>query len=347
MPRCPNCGKQFGYPNSDAVLCGSCESAGVSGSKSAQRKEWEKSKEYKALERFQKEHSPGASGSSHSGPMPLWVNIVLGVLVLGVAFFFAYRAGIVDRAIGGIAGLFGNEAASDNAGVEVIRKTDWSKFANEPQTLSDSETAAGQEAVTAFMQSGASYRMSGSIKYGYLSNDGGFQEFQMALESSYNSELDVYKFVLSDMFLDGDEKLEQYFGSFREGTYYIVNEGGNTYVLSDMGGERTVSDASENPSLYNTLMGLRMESVIGFDFFSEESFRAYNLNGGTAYKADDLGEESINYNPIEIILKTYGDMPVYHYFCREDRDLGLQRQFDYNFYYDRIPDDNPTIADWN
>jgi hypothetical protein len=90
-----------------------------------------------------------------------------------------------------------------------------------------------------------------------------------------------------------------------------------------------------------------MEKVIGFDFFGEESVSAYRSRGGTMYQADNLGEYPWSYDPVEVVLKTYGDMPVYHYFCRAEGDVGFDRQFEYNFYYDSIPGDNPSVADWN
>jgi hypothetical protein len=341
MGRCGRCGQESPYISG---YCGSCQ-AKINNEVRAESERWRAKNE----ESREWAKNRGQQRTAYSAPLPLWAKIVAGLLVLGVAFFFAHRAGYVDRALSGIAGLLGNETASDNAGVEAIRKTDWSEFADESQMLSDSETAADQTAITAFMQSGESYRMSSSIKYGYYDSgymQSRFEEFWLEMEMSYNSELDVYKFVFSDIILYDDEKLNQYFGSFKEGTYYIVNEDGKPYVLAEIDGERTVTDASENQSLYNTLMGLRMESVIGFDFFGEESFRAYRLNGGTAYKADDFGEYSNNYNPIEIVLKTYADKPVYHYYCREYKELGFEQQFEYNFYYNKIPGDNPTVADW-
>ena len=302
-------------------------------------------------------NSSSSSGSSSysrsysSGAPPLTRRdyLIALAVVLVIAGFLAFKfTTFFEEAYSGVIGLFGSEASSESAAMNVIRKAKSTDMVWGEQ-ITGSELTENRAAVTAFMNSGADYRVKGRAEYGYYSSPlNGYFKFVADVEMSYNSETDVYKFKLSNVALyDNGDKLNNRFNDIKEGVYYIVKENGTTYLLSEINGVKKVTEASENRAIYDFLMGLRMESAISLNFFTDDKTKcgkdgdgAYYLTGRDStlnmWFSHKGGEE----------LKTYKNKPVYYYACHIDNNLGLDRMFEYNFYYDKIPNDNPSVADW-
>ena len=280
----------------------------------------------------------------------LCLKVALWIAAAAIVVFLLFRFTLYgDLAISGIVGIFGSETAGENAAMNVVRKASAANMIYGDE-ITDAEFNDKKTALVAFMNSGSSYRMSGEVAYGYQATGGsdGYSTHRGRIKytASYNNEFDVYKFEIEEIAYTG-EKLESIFKSVKKGTYYIVKENGVEYLLSDIGGVKTVTNVSENRAMYNILMGLRMEKVIGLDFLDQSETNRGSLYGGDCYekRMPSTYVQSVYRNP-GVTLKTFNDKPVYHYYNLKDEILGFDRQFEYNFYYNKIPKDNPSVADW-
>ena len=288
-----------------------------------------------------------------SKPLKLRTKIFIGVVLLAVACAAIFKfTSFFEEAYSGIIGFFGSEAAKDSAAIEVVRKVNISDFIYSGEKISGEQLDENKAAIKAFTTSGTDYRMKGRVEYGYYSSPkNSFFDFWADVDMSYNSQLDVYKFTLSEVLIWNDEgRLDELFGAVKDGVYYIVKEDGKTFLLSEVKAVKTVMDISQNRSVYNLLMGLCMESVINLDFLNDEKTQRGAEKDGTGYQITDSSKVSwfrskyFNHSGAE--LRTYQKMPVYYYTTHKNTRLDMDQRCKYNFYYNKIPDDNPSVSDW-
>jgi hypothetical protein len=169
---------------------------------------------------------------------------------------------------------------------------------------------------------------------------------------SYNQSIDVYKFTFKNKSTSGynileDPKLKGFI--VKDGTYYIVKENGVTYVLSDTGGEKKAVSESENRNLFNLLMWHGMGNIVEpaylLDRCPDEYFDNYLIgdDGYFFYRLyPDRGEVMWH----TFLLKTYKNMPVQYEQIGNIDNSDVWFHIEVDYFYDKIPDDNPSVADW-
>jgi hypothetical protein len=237
------------------------------------------------------------------------------------------------------------------AKINVIREESSRTFYNRGDELADEAIYTNVQAIDGFIASGASYRMSGEFIYGYKDYRGTLANnfataAQTDVEMSYNSETEVYKFVINNAGAETDEKLKGYL--IHDGTYYIVKENGRTYVLSDIYGDRAAVDSSENAGIYNILTSYLIEAVIDTNWFDKQA-DAYHLWGGTQYdRAIILDNPGLLAFPdTRVELRTFQNKPVSYIYRNKDADSDIEYSFMASYYYDDIPLDNPAVSDYS
>jgi hypothetical protein len=206
-----------------------------------------------------------------------------------------------------------------------------------------------RRALKEFIGSGAGYRMSGEFIYAYKDIARGTtannfsSSVKANVEMSYNSEKDVYKFVVRNT--GTDKKLEDH--RIEDGTYYIVKEKGATYVLSDLFGEKKVTDIRKDKRIYNFLMKCQIENVLYTGYLDREA-NGFSLWGGAYYyrhiNIENPGQMAVSSPRIE--LRTYENKPVWYLYVFHDKKTGIGCHITLNYYYDEIPEDVPSLADY-
>ena len=345
---CPRCGASHGstaFGGDTQMTCRVCKN-----------REQERNRTHEPSE----PSKPTSSGSF--GPLTTLLSKILvipmAILLIGGPIIFIAGGTATLRNIGSsihsafynVIGFFGGEEASEFAAMNEIRNAS-RQFTEE---IPFSELPARQAAIIAFAESGASYRMGGEIKYGFSSGNT-FNQIQTDIEMSYNGELDVYKFALSSRTFSGHNMLaHERFRNWHipNGTYYIVNENGVTYVLSEVDGVKQAVNINDNSVLYDFLTRFRMGNMIMSERFLDSGdgydgsyYQNLRRNDGAIYYRFPSIEMNY-YLSYSYRLRTYKDMPVTleHIFDIEGHRIGTQIEIDY--FYDNIPEDNPTVADW-
>ena len=286
-------------------------------------------------------------------PLKLRTKIFIGVVILTVTCVTLFKfTPFFEEAYSGIISLFGSEAAKDSAAIEVVRKVNINNYIYEGENISDEQLIGNKAAITAFTESGADYRMKGRVEFGYYSSPKNrFFDFWADVDMSYNSQLDVYKFTLSEVLIWNDDgRLDELFGAVKDGVYYIVKEDGKTYVLSEIKDVKTVTDISQDRTVYNFLMRLRMEPIIILGFLNDEKTQRGTKKDGAGYQLYDDSKvswfKSKYFNHSGVELRTFQNMPVYYYTTHKDSYFDMDQRSKYNFYYNKIPGDSPSAADW-
>ena len=238
--------------------------------------------------------------------------------------------------------------AGETAAMDAIRKEKSKTFFDKGKRMNYEAVTVNRRALEEFRNSGADYRMTGVFIYAYKDSRGtAANNFSTSVradvEMSYNSKTDVYKFVIRNT--GTDEKLKNY--RIEDGTYYIVNENGTTYVLADFFGERTATDTRENAVIYNFLMKYHMETVLFTGYLDREA-EGFSLWGG-AYFYRFIAIENTYYHVFtgtRVELCTYNNKPVWYVYVYHDNNANVSSQFTLNYYYDNIPNDAPIVADY-
>ena len=362
--RCTRCGATVSSSNSICTGCAlrssSTSSTKSSSSSSSGRSVQEEMAARRAEQREKREEykkwyatlTP-AQRRRHEIYLNIKTAIICAIMiacVIAAGVFIDNRTGFfsnIGTNIGDtVAGWFGNETAAQATEMRKIRKADW--YDNEE--IPESELKVKKAAIEAFIASGASYRMKGEFQFGYASGTNTQSSFTTAVEMSYNAELDVYRFVFKNKNTSGHNVLENpktHGLHIQDGTYYIVKENGKTYVLSDVGGERKSTEAAGN--VYSFLRWHMMDNIIEPDYLLDKSPDENNHN----VLIREHGNYFHRYYPDRgaflkhtFKLWTYKDMPVKYQQIGEmdNSDVWFNIQADY--FYDKIPNDKPSVADW-
>ena len=259
-----------------------------------------------------------------------WQSLLAVLILAGIIFGITPLGDVLSR--------FQSEASAMNS----IRNERASNFYNRGAIINHDAVIQNKAAFIEYINSGASYRMIGIITYAhdYMNP----VRARTDIELSYNGGLDVHKFIISNS--GADEKLGEF--QIPEGTYYIVNENDIPYVLVHAGGKRTVIDPSEDDEIYHFLLGYSMNSVMYYGFMGDyEETSARSLRDGAYYARPYSGT---GLSPMRrshrIELRTYKDRPVYYYYCNINTDLDVEYELILNFYYDNIPNDNPSVSEY-
>jgi hypothetical protein len=333
MNRCPQCGTNA---TSGYTLCSSCKSANARRAQQSQNNS---------------QSSIGTSsgrtgGTTYSGSTPLWGKIVTAVLALGIAVFIFSLTDTGKNVIDSISGIFGGESSQETAAMNKVRRSERSGV-----IMDESELDAKMAAINEFIASSASYRMSGTFQFGYPSGSSS-NSVTTTVTMSYNESLDVYMFTFKNKNTSGynifeDPKLKGFIVS--DGTYYIVRENGIIYVLSDISGEKKAVSESENGSLLNLLLWHGMENIVEPVYLLDKSPDDYydnQLIGDDGYffyrHYPDRG--AIMWHTF--LLKTYKNMPVRYEQIGNIYNSDVWFTIRVDYFYDKIPDDNPSVADW-
>ena len=239
--------------------------------------------------------------------------------------------------------------AGETAAMNIIRKEKNKTFFDKGERMDYETIVVNRRALNEFRNSGSDYRMSGEFIYAYRDGARGTAannfstSIRAHVEMSYNSKTDVYKFEIRNT--GTDEKMASY--RIEDGAYYIVNENGKTYVLTDFFGERTAADISEDDSIYKFLMKYHMEYALYTGYLDREA-EGFSLWGGAYFyrfiKIENPGLQAFSNSRIE--LRTYDNKPVWYIYEYHDKDSGIGCNVTLNYYYDKIPNDAPKVADY-
>ena len=314
--RCPGCGSSG---NVSPGYCSSCSRKQSSSSSSG-----------------------GSTSTGGTGEMqwymPRWMKIALVVIIAAVALFFFSKTALFNQIIGN--------------NMEALRLSGFSTIKDKGTEIDAAGIAANKTALDAYIASGESYRMSGTFEFGYIGSGGTITTFSADVKMSYNAELDAYKFTVKNKEKQGynalgDEKLKPF--HIADGTYYIVTEGDKTYVLSDVGGEKKVEDVTGGKGSYVFLTMYRMQGNVDTDFMSggatASTAYSYHLWDGDYYHRT-YTDAKYNLYVLKNELKTYKDKPVRYEHCGNIPNLDVGYKFTVDYYYNGIPKDAPSVADW-
>jgi ribosomal protein S27E len=133
------------------------------------------------------------------------------------------------------------------------------------------------------------------------------------------------------------------------GTYYIVTENDETYILMNVGlgdgnymKRRSVIRAAENPALYNRLLSYGISRIINFNAFQSSNVSAFEAAGLREFSIASPDDE----NWPDIFLREYQSMPG-AYLMRSYLENGNVRHVTRaQFYYSRINTNVPSVNDW-
>ena len=241
-----------------------------------------------------------------------------------------------------------NRPMTEAGTIDRLRSEKYSTFINLGERIPDVTIPANGSAITAYINSDESYRMKGIFEYAFYDYKdlGREKKARSDIEMSYNSELDVYKFKITNSG-DSADTLKQY--KITDGTYYIVKENDITYVLHHGGGRRTAIDMYASRAVYNFLTDYLMVNLIKTDFFTNANTTARHLWDGDLYSIphSDVGDGMTVYGgQHRTELRTYKHKPLCWFDCNRDKKTTVEWQIKVDFYYDNIPKDAPSVADY-
>jgi hypothetical protein len=283
---------------------------------------------------------PTSGPSTWRNPFPKLRRILFWPLIL-ITLSFIFKGAFWIKSL---TVYTGGEAVAMN----VIRTEDKKTFFDKGERLNYEAITRNRRALIEFTSSGASYRMNGEFIYAYRTGRGTLannfsSSVRADVEMSYNSETDVYKFVIRN--IGTDKKLENH--RIEDGTYYIVKENNKTYVLADLFGEKTTTDISKNDRIYKFLMKYHMENALYANYLDREA-SGFSLWGGAFYyrmiNIDNPGLMAVS-NP-RVEFRTYGNRPVGYVYVYHDKKTGIGCHLTLNYHYDNIPRDVPRVADY-
>ena len=271
-----------------------------------------------------------------------WKAVLALLIVVGVFY------GLVFVGLPALIGTF-NRPQTEPGAMKMLREVKYETFINEGEILPAVDIPANAEAITAYIDGDESYRMNGYFEYAfydYMNDVGRQKKDRTDIEMSYNAELDVYKFKITNSG-DNTETLAQY--RIADGTYYIVKENDKLYVLHYGSGKRTAIDVSEDSTVFDFLLSYCMKSLVKTDFFTDASTDTRRLWDGDLYSLPhaDVGDGLKVYGgQHRTELRTYQNKPLVWFDCSRDRETMIEWQIKVDFYYDNIPQDAPSVADY-
>ena len=277
-----------------------------------------------------------------------WKAVLALLIVVGVLY------GLVFVGLPALIGTFNRPQTADGT-MKMLREAKFSTFKNEGERIPGDTLTANAEAITAEVGNGSSYRASGFFEYAfydYINDYGKQKKARSDIEISYNYDLDVYKFKITNSG-DTTETLEQF--RIADGTYYIVTENDKTYVLHYGNGKRTATainnaiDDGADRNIYDFLLSYCMKALVKTDFFTDASTVTWHLWDGDLYSLpiSDVGDGLKVYDGLHRIeLRTYQHKPIYWFDCNRDKEAMIEWQIKVDYYYDAIPLDAPSVADY-
>ena len=268
-------------------------------------------------------------------------NMISLLLLFCMVGFFTF---------GSVTGMFDNLPAAKSAAMNNIRDgINWDKgHVIATETLSEKKAA-----VEEFIASKHSYRMEGDMMYIYYSNATTFKRFSTHVEMSYNADFEVYKFTFKSREIDYDAFKDKHLAPFhvlKNGVYYIIKENDTEWILYDNEGKKQATAASKNNTLYTNLKTHTMEKMINTGIMINENGakQIKNLNcrdGNYFYRMYSHHEKDAAYT--SVTLKTYHDRPLQYKCYDKPKATGMTFDFSIDYFYNKIPEDNPSLSDWN
>jgi len=290
-----------------------------------------------------------------TGPIPGWMqkaaNILVGALIVAGIIFLISRTAFFWGIAKNVTGVFGSNSVSEYSAMEQLRLSKFTSIKDKGEEIDAAGITAKKTALDAKIASGESYRMKGTFEFGR--NEGtSTLIFETKVEMSYNAELDVCKFTVKNKEGKGykpldDGKLAPF--HIADGTYYIVTENDKTYVLSDCGGEKKVEDVTGGKGSYVFLTMYRMQGNIDTDFLADKqtadtSYNYHVWDGDYYFRS--YADTKYNLYPRWIELKTHKDKPVKADYRADIPNSDVGYKFVVDYYYNNIPKDAPSVADW-
>jgi len=330
-----------------------CPICGTSKPTSSPCPTCQKRKEQAEIDRYNKSQGIGTSSSGtrtrtpvDTGPITagqIIATIIIILVIAGVIFSFTNTG---KNVIDSVVGIFGGESAQETAAMNKVRRAGRTDV-----FMDESELGAKMAEIDTFIASDTSYRMSGTFQFGYPSGASS-NSVTTTVTLSYNESVDVYMFIFKNKNTSGynileDPKLKGFIVS--DGTYYIVRENGITYILSDISGEKKAVSENENRNLLNLLLWHSMGNVVEpaylLDRCTDEYFENYLIgdDGHSFYRFYQDRGERLNH---KFMLITYKNMPVKYEQIGNIDNSDVWFWIEVDYFYDKIPDDNPSVADW-
>jgi uncharacterized membrane protein len=285
--------------------------------------------------------SNSAAMSGMGGMIPLVMVIFVIVSIVSAIIFFGKN--LLVKVVG------------DEKKMDIVRNEKTETFVKRGETFSADEAKVKKAEFESFLTSGISYRLEGVFEYGYY--EAGRKEYSEKfgyydaskvtlstnVNMSYNAEDNVYKFIIEND--GGDTKLNEIF-RIADGTYYVIQENGKTYLLSDINGKKSAVDVNQNSKTYNFLTSYRMEKVIYTSVFDSPDTERYFLWDSNLYLRPykDIGYMVFT-NP-KTELRVYKEKPVFYVHRIKNNNTGYEYQFIINYFYDDITKDKPLLKDY-
>jgi len=308
--------------------------------------------ETRAEERREREAWWASLSSGAKLAYNIFAGVVMTAMAIGIviAVFYVFPAP-ANAAVSKVTGFLGMKSLSETTAMNAVRNSKARNVVGEE--ISNDALATNKAAIIEFLESGESYRMDGVVRYAVGSRSDNkrlFAKFDMW----FNNETGVMKFYFKEFFNREDPLLQNLFGSTdsqpfwkEKRTYYVMRENNRTYLLRETKDkEREVFTFGRGDFLYDFMNAMQIHNIVNTDFLNNPETRRFHYRDGDFYRLRSttrtntiLGE----YSGSE--LRTFNNQPVYFYTSGKNKD-GVEYEFKVNFYYNKIPNDMPSRAEW-
>jgi hypothetical protein len=122
------------------------------------------------------------------------------------------------------------------------------------------------------------------------------------------------------------------------GTYYIVTEDGETYILMETDEQKSAVRAADASALYDKLLSYGIERLINYNAFKQDSISCYEAARVREYST----LSNTAYFP-GIFLREYQSMPGGYYMEQSD---GYRHIIEAYFHYSRVNSTVPRVNDY-
>jgi hypothetical protein len=123
------------------------------------------------------------------------------------------------------------------------------------------------------------------------------------------------------------------------GTYYIITESGENYILTERDGQKSAVRASDATALYDKLMSYGIERLIDYDAFKQDGISCYEAARVREYST----LSSTAYFP-GIYLREYQSRPGAYYMETND---GYRHIIEAYFHYSKVNSTAPRLGDYH
>ena len=125
------------------------------------------------------------------------------------------------------------------------------------------------------------------------------------------------------------------------GTYYIITENGETYILIEADKKKSAVKVADNKTLYDKLLSYGIEKIIDYNAFKRNDVSCYEAAKVREYSTPDPdGMEGYPGN----YLREYQSMPG-GYYIKVDRG-GYKHEIKADFYYSKVNSKIPQLSDY-